>query len=144
MRTHTFLGSRRARWKTILNFFKRSSFRVVISGWLNKKGKCGFLAIQGSYIDRLYVLPDVQRVGIGAALIKRAMELSPTGLELHTHQRNMAARSFYEKHGFVSVHFGVSPAPESEPDVEYHWRPGHNTRPDMALRPGRGSVETEP
>jgi GNAT superfamily N-acetyltransferase len=94
-----------------------------------QKGRLlGFLAIQGSYIDRLYVSPDVQRIGVGAALITHAMQLCPTGLELHTHQKNMVARNFYEKHGFVAVHFGVSPAPESEPDVEYHWRPGHNLR----------------
>jgi ribosomal protein S18 acetylase RimI-like enzyme len=83
----------------------------------------GFLAVQASYVDRLYVLPSIQRMGVGSALIKHAMELSPTGLELHTHQRNLAARSFYEKHGFVAVRFGVSPSPEREPDVEYHWRP---------------------
>jgi hypothetical protein len=28
------------------------------------------------------------------------------------------ARAFYAKHGFAEVAFGVSPAPESEPDVE--------------------------
>lgn len=85
----------------------------------------GFLAIQGSHVDRLYVLPSAQRAGVGAVLIKHAMKLSPTGLELHTHQKNLAARRFYEKHGFMAVHFGISPAPESEPDVEYHWRPVH-------------------
>jgi ribosomal protein S18 acetylase RimI-like enzyme len=83
----------------------------------------GFLAIQESYVDRLYVSPKRQRVGIGTALISRAMRLSPSGLELHTHQKNIAARSFYEKHGFVAVRFAVSPPPEAEPDVEYHWRP---------------------
>ena len=86
----------------------------------------GFLAIQGSYIDRLYVSSGVQRVGIGTALVKHAMKLSPNGIELHTHQKNLVARGFYEKHGFVAISFGVSPPPESEPDVEYHWRPvGH-------------------
>jgi ribosomal protein S18 acetylase RimI-like enzyme len=83
----------------------------------------GFLAIQGSYVDRLYVLPNAQRAGVGSTLIKHAMKLSPNGLDLHTHQKNLVARSFYEKYGFVAIHFGVSPPPESEPDVEYHWRP---------------------
>ena len=32
------------------------------------------------------------------------------------------ALSFYEKNDFVAEKFGVSPEPESEPDVEYHWR----------------------
>jgi ribosomal protein S18 acetylase RimI-like enzyme len=54
---------------------------------------------------------------------RKAQELSPDGLELHTHQENTKARRFYEKHGFEVVRFGVSPPPESAPDVEYHWRP---------------------
>jgi hypothetical protein len=51
------------------------------------------------------------------------VELSPGGLRLFTFQRNVPARSFYEKYGFRAVRFGVSPAPENEPDVEYRWEP---------------------
>jgi ribosomal protein S18 acetylase RimI-like enzyme len=83
----------------------------------------GFLAICGSYIDRLYVFTEAQRRGIGTALLRHAMNLSPGGLELHTHEKNLGARRFYEKHGFRAVRFGKSPLPENEPDVEYHWRP---------------------
>ena len=83
----------------------------------------GFLALRGSTLDRMYVQPSAQRRGVGTALLAKARELSPNGLELHTHQRNRAARAFYEKHGFAAVRFGTSPPPESEPDVEYHWRP---------------------
>lgn len=83
----------------------------------------GYLALRQSYVDRLYVLPRTQRRGAGAALMQKARELSPAGLELHTHQKNSKARAFYEKEGFKAVHFGTSPAPENEPDVEYHWRP---------------------
>src|SRR5206468_2864242 len=82
-----------------------------------------FLAMKGSYIDRLYVHPSHQRSGIGGLLLLKAKAVSPGGLELHTHQQNVSARAFYEKHGFVAVKFGISPPPESEPDVEYHWRP---------------------
>ena len=83
----------------------------------------GFLAIRGSYIDRMYVGPGDQRRGVGTALLEKARELSPKGLELHTHQKNRRARAFYEKHGFRPLRFGVSPPPENEPDVEYRWRP---------------------
>ncbi len=83
----------------------------------------GYLALRQSYVDRLYVLPRAQRRGAGAALIQKARERSPGGLELHTHQKNTKARTFYEKEGFAAVRFGLSPAPENEPDVEYHWRP---------------------
>jgi ribosomal protein S18 acetylase RimI-like enzyme len=83
----------------------------------------GFLAMQNTYIDRLYVSPKAQRHGVGSALLRHAKTLSPERLELHTHQKNLPACKFYEKHGFQAVKFGISPAPENEPDVEYHWRP---------------------
>ena len=35
----------------------------------------------------------------------------------------VGTRQLYETHGFGAVKFGVSPPPESAPDVEYHWRP---------------------
>ena len=63
----------------------------------------GFLAIQGPYVDRLYVLPDSQLRGIGSRLIQHAKELSPDGLRLHTHRKNIPAWKFYEKHGFLAV-----------------------------------------
>ena len=93
--------------------------------WVALRGNAvvGFLALDGSYVDRLYVHPAEQRSGAGAALLAAARERSPEGLELHTHQENGSARAFYEKHGFVAVRFGTSPPPESAPDVEYHWRP---------------------
>ena len=56
------------------------------------------------------------------ALLRKAREYSPGQLRLYTFQRNNAARAFYERHGFLVTAFGVSPAPESEPDVEYRWQ----------------------
>lgn len=93
--------------------------------WLEVDKSCvkGFIAFQGSYIDRLYIDPEFQRQGVGTALIQYAKESHPTGLELVTHQQNRRAREFYEKLGFKAVRYGISPPPESVPDVEYHWRP---------------------
>jgi putative acetyltransferase len=89
----------------------------------------GFVATQGPMIDRLYVHPTDQRQGVGAALLEWAKAESPEGLTLFTHQQNARARSFYEKHQFVAVKFGVSPAPECVPDVEYRWYGQGNTQP---------------
>ena len=86
-----------------------------------------YLAIKGSYIDRMYVDPVEWRKGWGARLVALAKDVSPSRLELCTHQENYAARALYEKQGFVAVRFGISPPPENAPDVEYHWRPS-NTR----------------
>jgi len=82
-----------------------------------------YLAMSGSYIDRLYVDPAEWRKGWGTRFVNLAKQLSPQGLELHTHVENLAARALYERHGFKAVRFGTSPPPESAPDVEYHWRP---------------------
>ncbi len=80
-----------------------------------------FMAIAGDFIDQLYVEPDYQRSGLGKALLDHARNLSPEHLWLFTLQINANGRAFYEKNGFRAVKFGVSPSPESEPDVEYHW-----------------------
>jgi ribosomal protein S18 acetylase RimI-like enzyme len=82
----------------------------------------GFMAMNKDFIDQLYIDPDYQRRGIGKALINFAREMSPDHMWLYTLQINVNARAFYEKNGFVAEKFGVSPPPESEPDVEYHWR----------------------
>ena len=101
-----------------------SSGRSVTYGWaLSIETVVAFLAMNGSYIDRMYVDPIEWRKGWGARFLALAKALFPSGLELHTHQENHAARALYEKQGFVAVRFGLSPPPESAPDVEYHWRP---------------------
>ena len=82
-----------------------------------------FLAMKGTTIDRLYVDPPEWRQGWGTRFVNFAKQLSPGGLTLFTHQENTAARKLYEKHGFKAVGFGVSPPPESAPDVEYAWNP---------------------
>ena len=93
--------------------------------WVGTRNKqiVAYLAMNGSYIDRLYVDPPEWRKGWGTRFVNLAKQLSPQGLELHTHVENVAARALYERHGFKAVRFGTSPPPESAPDVEYHWRP---------------------
>jgi GNAT superfamily N-acetyltransferase len=81
-----------------------------------------FIAMREDFIDHLYVHPDHQKRGIGKALLHHARQLSPQHLWLYTLQINTNARFFYEKNGFVAEKFGISPPPESEPDIEYHWR----------------------
>jgi len=80
-----------------------------------------FMAIAGDFIDQLYVHPDYQRIGLGESLLAHARTLSPEHLWLYTLQINTNGRAFYEKNGFRIVKLGISPPPECEPDVEYHW-----------------------
>ncbi len=81
-----------------------------------------FMAIDNEFIDQLYVHPDYQQQGVGETLLNFARTKSPEHIWLYTLQVNVNARRFYEKNGFIPEKFGMSPPPELEPDVEYHWR----------------------
>jgi len=82
----------------------------------------GMIALDGCWIRHLAVFEGHRRRGIATALLAIVRARSPSELRLFTFQRNTPARRFYEHHGFVAVAFGVSPAPELEPDIEYQWR----------------------
>ena len=115
----------------------REVIRVQCRIWVGTLGQqvVAYLAMKGSYIDRMFVDPSEWRKGWGTRLVEFAKSLSPGGLELHTHQENHAARALYEKHGFKAVKFGTSRPPESAPDVEYHWRPDNKAlQTDRASR----------
>ena len=81
-----------------------------------------FMAMNDEFVDQLYIHPDYWRRGIGNALLNFARAQSPEHVWLYTLQVNVNARAFYEKNGFVAEKLGISPPPENEPDVEYHWR----------------------
>jgi ribosomal protein S18 acetylase RimI-like enzyme len=85
-------------------------------------GIAGLLVLRGGVVEQLFVAPDDQGRGVGSALLAHAKRLRPSGLTLFTLARNRRARAFYEKRGFVLLRFGVSAAPENEPDVFYAWR----------------------
>ena len=83
----------------------------------------GVLALEGDWLDHLFIAPGSWEIGIGSALLDHAKRLRPSGLTLVTLQRNERARRFYEARGFVTTKLGVSPPPESEPDIYYAWAP---------------------
>lgn len=85
-------------------------------------GIAGYIAIDGTCIEALYVRPGHQGYGVGSTLLQHAQERSAGELELWTFQRNVAARQFYEGRGFIAVEStdGLSNE-EREPDVRYEW-----------------------
>lgn len=83
----------------------------------------GFLCLDSEDLDQLYLLPGQFRRGIGSLLLAKAKELSPERLHLFTFQRNMAARAFYQRHGFRLVDLNDGERnEEGEPDALYEWR----------------------
>ncbi len=80
-----------------------------------------FMALEPGWVDHLYVEPGRTGQGIGAALLERAKQQQPEGLDLWAFRSNTGARRFYERHGFVAVAFTEGDNEERAPDVRYHW-----------------------
>lgn len=62
---------------------------------------------QRAHLKKLYVLPDVQRRGIGGQLLNECLALLPKGIASISTSMitgNQKAQRFYEKHGFVFRH----------------------------------------
>lgn len=84
----------------------------------------GMMALAGTHIDHLYLLPGFYRRGIGTKLLNKAKELSPDKLTLYAFAENDRARAFYEHHNFRPIEYGDGSGNEAgEPDVLYEWTP---------------------
>jgi GNAT superfamily N-acetyltransferase len=84
----------------------------------------GFAALDADMLAHLYVHPDLQRRGIGDALLARVREIRPDGFRLWVFQRNAGARNFYERRGLRVVELTDGAGNEErEPDALYEWRP---------------------
>jgi GNAT superfamily N-acetyltransferase len=108
-----------------VNYFKNVVFRenevflALVSGDI-----VGFIAFNKEWINHLYLLPAVQRKGIGRQLLELAKNQTQP-LKLWTFQKNVRAQSFYAKHGFIIVKTtDGSENQEKEPDVLLQWKPG--------------------
>lgn len=83
----------------------------------------GFVSLDGTELEHLYIAPGLRRRGIGSLLLDAAKRVGRDELTLYTFQRNTGARAFYERHGFTAVAFDDgSRNEEKEPDVRYRWR----------------------
>jgi putative acetyltransferase len=107
-------------------FFRERIFTTCeLWGYFDNQELVGIIAFREGWIDQLYVLPSLQRRGIGTALLRIAQSRFPS-LSLWTFQRNRAACRFYEKHGFILVKKTDGSANEmNEPEAMYRWPSNH-------------------
>ena len=83
----------------------------------------GFAGIDGDFLRHLWVRPEAQNRGVGAALLARAKERRPEGLRLWVFEKNVGARRFYERHGFTLAELSDGRGNEEhEPDALYVWQ----------------------
>lgn len=103
-------------------YFREVVFaEATVWGTFDGADLVGIAAVRPGWIDQLYVLPDHQGHGVGSGLLEVAKD-GATQLDLWTFQRNLPARRFYERHGFVAVeHNDGRRNEEREPDVRYRW-----------------------
>lgn len=81
----------------------------------------GFCGIAGGWLNHLYIHPDHQRLGLGAAFIAWAKE-DAQDLHLWVFEQNQAARDFYAKHGFIEQEpTGGRTNKEGCPDIRMRW-----------------------
>ena len=66
----------------------------------------GFMVLNDTQLDQLYIHVNYQSLGLGSKFIEKAKKESPNGLELHTFQKNKVAQNFYWFHGFKEIERG--------------------------------------
>ena len=81
----------------------------------------GYCAFRPGWVDHLYVRPERHHLGLGTALLGRAMAVNAR-LLLWTFQRNTNAIAFYQARGFRLVReTDGSRNEEREPDSLLEW-----------------------
>ena len=92
--------------------------------WLAASGEqvVGYVRCTPTWLDDLYVHPDHQRSGVGAALFELVTTVRPQGFCLWVFESNAPARAFYRRHGCLELErTDGSGNEERAPDIRVAW-----------------------
>ncbi len=78
------------------------------------------MVLDGGWVEQLYVAPEHLRRGYGSQLVRLA-QATRGELALWTFEANVAARAFYEAHGFRPTGPASSDNEERAPAICYRW-----------------------
>jgi chorismate mutase/GNAT superfamily N-acetyltransferase len=82
----------------------------------------GYARMTPTWLDDLYVAPELGRQGVGSALLDLVKARRPDGFCLWVFESNVAARAFYARHGLIELeHTDGSANEEQAPDVRLAW-----------------------
>ena len=86
----------------------------------------GYSRATPTWLDDLYVHPEAQGRGVGAALLAEVLAAHPDGIGLWVFESNGPAHEFYLRHGFVALERTDGSANEElAPDIKMVW-PGRD------------------
>jgi GNAT superfamily N-acetyltransferase len=89
----------------------------------------GFALCTPTFLDGIYVRPDLKGQGLGSLLLDVVEATHPDGYELWVFESNVGARRLYERRGLVDVErTDGSGNEEKAPDVRMAWRPPRSGR----------------
>jgi GNAT superfamily N-acetyltransferase len=107
-------------------FYSRVITDDDVTTWLAEaEGELlGFAVCTPTFLNGLYVRPDLTGQGIGSLLLDVVEATHPDGYELWVFENNIGARRLYARRGLVEVErTDGSGNEEKAPDVRMAWRP---------------------
>ena len=109
-----------------IGFFARRMTDDEVTAWVAEADGelLGFALCTPTFLDALYVRPDLKGRGIGSLLLDVIEATHPEGYELWVFESNSGARRLYERRGLVEVErTDGSGNEEKAPDIRMAWRP---------------------
>src|SRR5262249_35724953 len=97
-----------------------------VTMWVAERGDelLGFATCTPTFLDSLYIRPDLKGQGIGSLLLDVVEATHPDGYELWVFESNARARRVDERGCLVEAErAGGSGNEEKSPDIRMAWRP---------------------
>lgn len=114
---HSFISA--DYWKSNFDSVKEMLPKAQIYVWEENGEVCGFIGINGDYIEGIFVENRMQSKGIGKELLSYAKKIK-SRLTLNVYRKNERAVRFYEREGFIMKSEGVDEM-TGEKDLEMVW-----------------------
>jgi len=109
-----------------VEFYSRRITDDEVTAWIAEADGeiLGFALCTPTFLDGLYIRPDLKGRGIGSLLLDVVEATHPDGYELWVFESNLGARRLYERRGLVEVErTDGSGNEEKAPDIKMAWRP---------------------